>query len=447
MKKIYYLFLTALCALFATSCSEDGYVFEEAPVTVSITSSDVVFPADASTGFINFTADGTVTATSDKDWCTISQTGNSIQVSVTANPNLEGRMAMVTLTCGKGSTTAVVQQKGWVFNFQDATFLDLSWKGTEVCFPGKSTFECTLTPDVEWITTEPYSEGKFVFTLAPNDTPDERIGTVKVTANGMDCTVTLIQSGWKFAMEEGEYEIGVDGGKLVLDGTSECAPSFQTEADWLTPSWEKGKVSVNVQENPEPVERTAELVIFAGTERVKVTITQSASEVEPEFSFAGTYDVTYYTDNAETKQATGTVTVTVDPEDDLVLYVSGLIPGKDYTMKFTLDEEMDKFRCPNVYYLGMDGSNYVNVALSYTSLDGKSNYYGTSTSPNYDIILDYEIDENNKAHFSIYESAHLFNKEREVRGFYFYEFTGQPASSSNKVGSLKLFRHPVFVQQ
>ena len=75
---------------------------------LQIVSSNVTFESAGGTGTIKVNAISEITATSNKDWCTVSVNGDIINVSVIENNDMSGRTAAVTITDGEASRVAVL---------------------------------------------------------------------------------------------------------------------------------------------------------------------------------------------------------------------------------------------------------------------------------------------------------------------------------------------------
>lgn len=112
MKKITSIFALLLC-VFVFSCSNDD---DKETSSLQIVSSNVTFESAGGTGTIKVNAISEITATSNKDWCTVSVNGDIINVSVIENNDMSGRTAAVTITDGEASTLVPVSQGGCVID-------------------------------------------------------------------------------------------------------------------------------------------------------------------------------------------------------------------------------------------------------------------------------------------------------------------------------------------
>ena len=108
MKKIFSLLIMTLC-LFLAGCS-DNENNSNIP-ELGIESSEVIFGAGGGEGSITVVVPN-VTAKADKDWFTVSVSGNVIKVVASENRDVNGRTGQVILTSGNLKRTVPVTQYG-----------------------------------------------------------------------------------------------------------------------------------------------------------------------------------------------------------------------------------------------------------------------------------------------------------------------------------------------
>ena len=122
MKKIINLFIVLLGILVFAACSDniDNPYAKES--TISIVKSNLVFPARASNGVVEFHSQGTVSASSNATWCKTSVIGDTVKVAVEQNNNNDGRSTVVTLRNGNDSVNVPLVQAGLVFQISDSSF-------------------------------------------------------------------------------------------------------------------------------------------------------------------------------------------------------------------------------------------------------------------------------------------------------------------------------------
>lgn len=191
MKHLYSLILLAAAVLGFVACSDDDYKYESTPEMITITQSELLFKAEASTGTVAFDAPGAVTVTTDKEWCHPTLSGNTVNVTVDENTRYEGRMATVTLKYGDYKKDVYVQQNGVtiLFQFKNQTFEDIDDLGTTINIDAKTTDPFTCTSTVDWITVTQTKTGIAV-KIAKN-TKRAREGQVIITSPAHDNSATL----------------------------------------------------------------------------------------------------------------------------------------------------------------------------------------------------------------------------------------------------------------
>ena len=151
MRKYAYMFMAAALSVFA-SCENQEV---EAPVDVpvlAVTSSQALFPAEGGTGTVVVEATGSaVSAETNKDWLSVSVSGNTVTLTATENKNIQSRYALVTIKSGEAQAQVTAQQLG----YQTATIsLDdiLSDSNTHTYrYPYTYAGTISLTSTVSWL--------------------------------------------------------------------------------------------------------------------------------------------------------------------------------------------------------------------------------------------------------------------------------------------------------
>ena len=117
MKKFLYVILTALAALPFVACQEQEEVYKPEVKDITVASvKNLVFLPAGGTGTITVDCATSFTATSDKNWCTVSVSGNDVTVTASANSSNESRYATVLMQTSQSSQKVVVQQVGMVLD-------------------------------------------------------------------------------------------------------------------------------------------------------------------------------------------------------------------------------------------------------------------------------------------------------------------------------------------
>ena len=119
-------------------------------------------------------------------------------------------------------------------------------------------------PSVDWITeadTRALSTYTHYFTIAPNDTYDEREAVIRFVdqENGLEQTVTVTQMQRDaIVIAQSVYEVGAEGSTLELIVQANVDFTASTDADWITQVATRGltdhplsfQISPNESEEP-----------------------------------------------------------------------------------------------------------------------------------------------------------------------------------------------------
>ena len=200
MKKYFYILLSLVALAGFTACSDDELVgTHNLDNSVSIIKQDVCFDAEGGQGTITFEAPGTATVKSSADWCHTSVSGTTVNVSVDANTEYEGRNAVVTITCGNDSREVSVVQNGIIilFKYESCTLDSIAAKGGNITIKRQiSTDPVTCTSNVEWAKVTETEQG-YVITVDENKATSSRKGKITFSAptHSNSAAYTIIQKG------------------------------------------------------------------------------------------------------------------------------------------------------------------------------------------------------------------------------------------------------------
>ena len=131
-----------ICILFAVAagfiaCSDDNDAgstyLRKNPVTV--VSSKLFFSAAAQKGGVKFTAPAGSTVSVSDSWATAQLQNDSIVVSVTNNPAVDSRSAVLTIKNGNDSTNVPILQSGAIFKYKGAKYIVVSDNDTTLNLP------------------------------------------------------------------------------------------------------------------------------------------------------------------------------------------------------------------------------------------------------------------------------------------------------------------------
>lgn len=183
MKKITSIFALLLC-VFIFSCSNDD---DKETSSLQIVSSDVSFESAEGTGTIKVAARNEITATSNKDWCAVSVSGDIVNVSVSENTDMSGRTASVTITDGVSTTLVPVSQGGCVVLYNKSELghaFTYAGGSATVSFSTTATYSIEIPAEAQsWLSyTLDEENGTITFNVAASSDKAPRGAAVKVTA-------------------------------------------------------------------------------------------------------------------------------------------------------------------------------------------------------------------------------------------------------------------------
>lgn len=207
MKKIFSILALAIFTAVAfTACSDDDNEWVDPNGDpLKVISNETCFQAAAATGTIVVDATEPVTVTSnDNGWVTTTVNGNTIEVAVTENLELDGRVATLTIKSGTKKTDVSIVQSGAIFKIEIDRIYQNNTART-LTYPVVANLPVTFTASSDWIIP----------------TYDEETGelSVKLTAN----TTKHMRSGYI------EYSCGNNSGRIPV---KQCVFSTDLVGDY-----------------------------------------------------------------------------------------------------------------------------------------------------------------------------------------------------------------------
>jgi subtilisin family serine protease len=245
--------------------------------TYTLSPSGDSFGAAAGADYVDVTATGTCPwgTVSNANWITITSGANGrgngrVNYSVTANSNSSSRTGTMTIA---GQTFTVTQSGcSYTVTYSNQPFPSSGGTGS-VSVSTISHCPWTASSNANWITITSGSSGtgngSVVFSVAANNSPNSRTGTltvagftVTVTQNDA-CVYTLSQSSDSFTAAGGPGSVNVN----VLNG---CSWTATSPVGWVTitsgaSGSGNGTVNYSVAPNPNSSIRTAVLTIAGRT--------------------------------------------------------------------------------------------------------------------------------------------------------------------------------------
>lgn len=174
------------------SCVEKEPVWVEPTKTMSIEEADLVFNPDGGTASFSVKAENSFTATTDRDWCTVSVSGSQVTVNVTSNSSNETRYSRVILTSGNETMSVTVHQYGLVLKGFAVEDLAVSSRGDVKEYPYSTNGSLVVTSDYPWIKIEQTADVVRI-TVDPNS-GEVRTGEVKYRLGDIQSSFAIVQS-------------------------------------------------------------------------------------------------------------------------------------------------------------------------------------------------------------------------------------------------------------
>lgn len=176
-----------------TACSEDEDWGVDGESLIHVTESNVLFQAGAGNGTVVFDAAGQVTVETDREWCTATVNGNTVNVSVTENGNLEGRSSQLVLRCGSDAAYVTVQQLGLMFQLSAGSeIVTSSDEAHSLTYEMSSNVPLTFEPDGDWFSA--VSDGEHLtVNFKENTSGHARVGTLRYSSETFSDSLKVTQ--------------------------------------------------------------------------------------------------------------------------------------------------------------------------------------------------------------------------------------------------------------
>lgn len=197
--------LLNICTLVFSFCL-CGCSDDDGPVSgLKVLSTTAKFDASGGEGKIEVQSPVAISAVSEENWCTVSVSGQTVNVTVPVNETITGRTAMVVITAGDETLKVPVYQAG------DAFICDLSnyrfpMEGGSRAFSLKTARVRDVSVKTpEWLKYEIQDE-EIVFTADPAES--DRSAEVTVSLGKLSMTAVFSQTVEVETMEvEGTYSL------------------------------------------------------------------------------------------------------------------------------------------------------------------------------------------------------------------------------------------------
>lgn len=177
MKKIYSLSLLLLGVLGFSSCSDDTENPYASESSIKVVKNNLSFDAAASEGFVIYTSNGNVTATTSASWCKAVVSGDTVKVTVAQNNTKNGRGAMVTLHQGTDTLNLPVLQQGILTKIEKSTVSLANDDAASLRYGFSSTVDLSVISYPDWATANIANDSLYVDVTA-NTTGHLRSGYI-----------------------------------------------------------------------------------------------------------------------------------------------------------------------------------------------------------------------------------------------------------------------------
>ena len=200
-----------------SSCEKETGVDIPEP-KLKVTEADVIFETQGGDGFIKVVAPGAITAESSGDWCTVSVSGTTVNLTASENIGLGGRTAVITIKSGEEKIDVTAVQTSSIMWFKE--FIDSSLGYTADGGVLKSavitSYPITVKSKPDWLNYK-FENDSIYLTVPASSKP--RKGTITFTSEGRDITYDILQlsygsllGDWTF-----EYSTSEGGSRLKFD--------------------------------------------------------------------------------------------------------------------------------------------------------------------------------------------------------------------------------------
>ena len=267
----------------------------------SINKTSMSFKAEGGEDSFDLTTNSSWTSQCDAGWITVSpSSGNgsrTISVHANANPNAESRSGIITVKTGDSTFTVIVSQDGKEGSayYVNVSTVSLSFDNTggSDSFTIDSNDECEVKQTngtSSWLTVT--TSDKIVnVTVKANETTTKREAQITVTGknSGVSKEVKVVQSANSYTFnvqtEILNFNSGISSQTIKVNGNDSWTAS--SNKSWCkVPSSGNGNVTVTVDANNDPQERSAEITIKGDNTGNTYIVKVNQSGVGYEFSIS-----------------------------------------------------------------------------------------------------------------------------------------------------------------
>lgn len=273
-----------------TSCGDDTSVYgpenlvgKPAANVITIEKASLDFQCTAGQGAVTCISTNPLTAVeTNAAWCTATLNGNTVNVSVTANPDLQTRVARLRIYAGNDYKDVTVQQFGTVIciNNGDNLTVNASPQSTDldINYTGGGNLSI-VSGDVDWANFTIVDGNKLHIDFEVNAEENARSTELTLSDGEATTAISIEQGGLYFIVNEGK-DFTSDNSALTKNITIETVDGINysvaaSTVSWATFSIANGNLRVVLQANTSgKPRRTTATITYAGTLTKEITITQ-----------------------------------------------------------------------------------------------------------------------------------------------------------------------------
>ena len=282
-------------------------------------------PLDITTRSFNITCPAEWTASSDKNWITLSTNSGTSNGTITITPeeNLatSDRSATITIvsTLNSLKRTVIVSQPAFIFNIDKTSHTFTSPIGADnsaIAVNVNCSSDWTVATEADWLSlskTESTGNGSFTITPTTNINTTDRAAEVIVTStrNSLTKKITITQKGYVFDSTTESVSLDACPSSAVVKNVV-CSGAWTVSSSetWVsaTPSVNKGNgsISIQAQDNPNETARTA-VIIVTSTENPALKKVFNVTQAKHDLQLSSvTLDFDSYPSSSSTVDVTTT---------------------------------------------------------------------------------------------------------------------------------------------
>lgn len=273
MKKLSYLIIILL-GLFTAGCDSDD---TDGLLEFYILKSNVCFTAAGGDGTIDIAAPGAFTTSSTADWCTVTSAGSQLKVSVSANPELTSRTALVKITCAGETLSVPVTQAGSILILEasELTFKTVAGRYAYPIGNNVAEWRVEVPTGNEWCTASANGDS-LIIDLTTNTRGTDRKTILSIVTGNISKEISLTQEGVKIepSLEEVDFEARGGTKKIVF---TDIIPGWNATAadNWCTLNISDDTLFVSVPLYTETTARNTTIIVQAGEVTLDIPVSQT----------------------------------------------------------------------------------------------------------------------------------------------------------------------------